>query len=172
MKKIMILIFLIFFAGFTEEKKTPIEVVIFVSSSCSSCKKASVMFYEMSNSVYKGKMNLTVKPLYKQLGDIALVAAENQDKLWDLISVYSHTNSRIEASNIKDLFVEAGIDLDKINKDIRDSTQIFSILDNNYAEAKKAGMNFTPHILINGEVFDGEVSPQRVMEYLDKLLKK
>lgn len=130
------------------------------------------MFYEMSQTVFKNKMRVTIKPLYRQLGDIALVAAENQNKSWELIRAYSNTSRRIDTQNIMDLFTEAGIDLEKINRDMQDSTRIFSILNANYLDAKKHGMNFTPHILINGKVFTGEVNPESVMEYIDALLTK
>lgn len=156
--------------NFAGEANSPINVMIFVSSSCPSCKTAAVMFYEMANSAYKGKIKVSIKPLYKQLGDIALIAANNQNKSWELIKAYSNTNRRIDSGNIIDLFTEAGINLDKINEDMQDSTQIVSILQDNYTESRKCGMNFTPHILINGKIYTGEINPQSVIEYIDKLL--
>jgi len=182
----VILIIMIFSVGFSAEvvckptpssikfagtPNSPIEVTMFISASCPPCKQAAVMFYEMANSVYKGKMKVSIKPLYKQLGDIALIAANNQNKSWELIRAYSNISRRIDAENMIDLFNEAGIDLDKINKDMQDSTKIFKILEANYAESQKCGLNFTPHIIINGVSFNEEITPQRVMDYINKLLR-
>lgn len=170
-RTIIVLLLLMFSSVFSDAPKMPLDVVIFVSSECPSCKKAAVMFYEMSNSAYKGKMSVTIKPLYRQVGDIALIAAAQQNKTRELITVYANTSSRIDAKNIIGLFNEAGIDTNKIYEDMQDSTKILSILNANYAEARNKGMNFTPHILINDKVYDGELSPTDITEYINALLK-
>jgi protein-disulfide isomerase len=153
-------------------ESSPLDVVIFVSSACPKCKETAVMFYEMSNTVYSGKIKVSIKPLYKQLGDIALVAANSQNKSWELVRAYSHTSNRITADNINELFDEAKINKDKIYEDMRDTALIFSVLQNNYEEAKKCQMNFTPHILFNGIIYDGEINAQSIMQYIDKILAK
>jgi protein-disulfide isomerase len=130
------------------------------------------MFYEMSNTVYNGKIKVSIKPMYKQLGDIALVAANNQNKSWELIRAYSHISNRITADNINELFDEAQINKDKIYEDMRDTALIFSVLKANYEEAKKCQMNFTPHIVFDGVIYDGETNAQSIMQYIDKILTK
>jgi hypothetical protein len=146
--------------------------MIFVSSNCPSCREAVVILNELSNTAYRGKIKVSIKPLYRMLGDIASIAANKQSKSWDLYRAYSNSNNRITADNINDFFAEAGIDKDRIYEDMRDSTFIFSILKANYAEAIKCGMRYTPHILFNGIVYDGNIKAQDIVEFIDDILTK
>jgi len=160
------------FIKFSGEANSPIDVVIFVSSGCPTCKETGVMFYELANTMYKGKIKVSIKPLYRQLGDIALIAANSQNKSWELFRAYSNTSNRITADNINELFDEARINKDRIYEDMRDTALIFSVLQANYEEAKKCRMNFTPHILFDGIIYDGETNAQSITQYIDNILTK
>jgi protein-disulfide isomerase len=160
------------YINFAGEANATIDVTAFVSSGCPSCKEAVIMLYELSSTAYKGKIKVSIKPLYKQLGDIALIAANNQNRSWELFRAYANTGNRISSENINGLFDEAKIDKNRIYEDMRDTALIYSVLEANYTEAKKCGMNFTPHILFNGIIYEGEIKPKSILEYIENILAK
>lgn len=151
---------------------SPVEITAFIGSNCPSCKRTLIPLRELAGTALKGKIKISMKPLYRQLGDIALIAAEKQNKAWELFRTYGNSNSDINADNINSFFDEARIDKYKIYEDMRDTNWIFSILDQNYAESVKCKMSFTPHLLFNGIIYESDINPRWIIDFIEWLLTK
>lgn len=154
------------------DENSPVEITAFIGTNCPSCKQILVPLYELSEGVLKGKFKISLKPLYRQLGDIALVAANRQNKSWELLRAYASTNDGINADNINDFFDEARIDKGQIYKEMSDTNKIYSILTENYSEAKKCKMTYTPHLLFNGIIYESDTNLRWVIDFIEWRLTK
>jgi hypothetical protein len=149
-----------------------VKITAFIGTNCPNCKQISVPLYELSNGALKGKISVSMKPLYRQLGDIALIAANEQNKSWQLLRAYANTNDAITADNINDFFDEAKIDKNRIYMEMSDTNKIFSILNGNYSESKKCKMIFTPHLIFNGTIYESDMNLRWIIDFIDWKLTK
>jgi len=154
------------------DENSSMKITAFIGTNCPNCKQILVPLYELSQGALKGIFKISLKPLYRQLGDIALVAANRQNKSWELLRAYANTNDAINADNINDFFDEARIDKSQIYKEMSDTNKIYSILAENYSEARKCKMSYTPHLLFNGIIYESDTNLRWIIDFIEWLLTK
>jgi protein-disulfide isomerase len=154
------------------DENSPVEITAFINADCPSCKQVLIPLYELSEGFLKGKFKVSMKPLYRQLGDIALVAANQQNKSWELLRAYLSATDGVNADNIDRFFSEAQIDKSRIYKEMGDTNKIYSILAENYSEAKRCKMTYTPHLLFNGIIYESDTNLRWIIDFIEWKLEK
>lgn len=148
------------------------EVTVYVSSACGRCKQVVPPLKDLAQTAMKGTMVVSLKPLYQRLGDVALLAADMQGKMWDLFEVYGNVSERLDENTLPECLETTQIDTTQFWQDIeRESARFDEILAANYAESKVNGMMFIPHILVSGKLYDSEQHPLWIYDYIEWTLE-
>lgn len=154
------------------DTKSPISIVAYVTSDCPHCKKVGIPLRDLVLGYYKGKAQFQIKPIHQHIGDYALLAAVEQGKAWELFEAYGDIEGRMDEDAVIKAATAAKLDVVKLKKRVNSNTEFYKkIIEKNYVEAKKNGLNFTPTLYFNGYMYETNKHPIWIMEYIDYLLR-
>jgi len=110
----------------------------------------------------------TVKLVFKNLplamhknaepAALAAIAAQNQGKFWQMHDALFATAQDLSDANIQAAAKSIGLDMDQFNRD-RKSLAAKKRLYKDIADARKAGVNGTPSLFINGRLVKNRSFP-------------
>ncbi|WP_230469803.1 DsbA family protein [Lujinxingia vulgaris] len=156
----------------------PVTIVEFTSMQCPFCGRAAGTLKELADK-YPEDVRLVFKnfPLsfQAQAKDAARVvmAAERQDKFWEMKEKMFGDLQAYRSGDIKDLgakyAAELGMDVEKFKADY-DDPAIVATIDEDQKLGESLGVRGTPHFFVNGEVVNGAQPLARFEEIVKKQL--
>ena len=100
----------------------------------------------------------------------AALAAHRQGKFWDMHDRIFANQASLSDSKLETFATELGLDLARFKKDYDDPT-VMSEIAADKKEAMAANIMGTPALYINGRMYIDEKSPEKISEYILRLLK-
>ncbi len=154
------------------DTNSPVHIEAYVSADCPHCKKVGIPLKEMVESVLKGQVSFSIKPIHHTIGDYALLAAKEQGMDWELFIAYGDMHQRIDEGTVVIAAEAAGLDVTRLKKDVEDNNEKYQkIITATYTEAKKNGMNFTPALYFNGYRYRSNKHPLWLLDYVEYLTR-
>jgi protein-disulfide isomerase len=133
-------------------------LVEFTDPGCETCSAFHPFVKQLINA-YPGKIKLVVRyaPLHKGADYMVKVleAARKQGKYWETLEVMYQTQDKWASHDkpqpelIWNFLPQAGLDLDKIRKDMTDPA-IAKIIEQDLSDAKSLNVKKTPEFFVNG----------------------
>lgn len=154
------------------DTSAPIHIIAYVSSDCPHCKKVGIPLYELVEGPLRGDASFAIKPIHHKIGDYALLAAKEQGKDWDLFKAYGDIYERLNETLVLQAAEEAKIDVERLKKDVDENNERYQkIISDNYTEAKRNGLKFTPTLYFNGYKYDSNKHPIWLIDYIKFLTR-
>ncbi len=136
----------------------PVLVVEFADFECPACGAARPVLDEIYHQ-YEGQVRFVFKefPLsihqYAEKAARAAVAAQKQNKFWEMHAVLFDNQQHLEPSNVEQLAKSIGLDMARFTQD-RDSEAVADIVSRDRKQGEKLELASTPSIFINGRHFE------------------
>ena len=150
-------------APFKGPANAKITLVEFSDFQCPYCAQA-VGFLNETLKAYPNDVRLVFKqyPLEilpnARISSSAALAAHAQGKFWPMHDKMYANYKQLTRANILMWAKEAGVDAVRFAADL-DSQWIKQLVDKDYADGEKAGVEATPTIFINGKKYQGSLEP-------------
>ncbi len=152
------------------KKSAPIQVVAYITSTCPSCKKTGIPIHQLVNGPLEGRLSFILKPIHHKIGDYALLAADQQGKMWELFIEYGNLKSRLDDKTLFGAASKAGIDTTELKKDMSLNYERYrKQIAENHQEAKKNGLKTTPTLYFNGKRYRSNRHPLWIVDYVEFL---
>jgi protein-disulfide isomerase len=152
-----------------------VTIVEFSDYLCPSCRKAHHITQKIREK-YKGKIRWIFKdyPLQRHKGAkyLAMAArcAGEQGKFWEFQDLlFSAEKTDLTRKDVMAFAASLGLDLEKFAKSM-DNRTFLADVEQDLADVKKAGVNATPTIIINGKLHPGSPSYEEFSTIIDKEL--
>ena len=147
----------------------PVTLVEFSDFQCPFCQ-ASVPTLKQVAQKYGDKVHIVYKqfpipslhPYAPKAAEASLCAAE-QSKFWELHDAMFADQKKLSVSDLKQTARKLGLDGKKFDSCL-DSGRYVEQVQNDQKEGKRAGVNGTPAIFVNGRSVDGGSVPFSVLE--------
>ena len=152
-----------------------ITLVEFSDFQCPYCAQA-VGFLNEILKAYPNDVRLVFKqyPLEihanARISSAAALAAHAQGKFWPMHDKMYANYKQLTRANILTWAKESGVDAVKFAADL-DSPGIKQLVDKDYADGEKAGVEATPTIFINGKKYQGSLEPTTFRKIIAAELK-
>ena len=140
-------------APLTGNPKATVLVSVYMSSYCPHCKKMVNELHDSiaANPVLNSGIALVAKPIGGGIANIALLAAAEEGKFWDLFAVYKYNYSVLKKeADILPLAAKAGITSERFRQLLSDPA-IRKRLAANTSESVKNGVKYMPGFFINNK---------------------
>jgi protein-disulfide isomerase len=152
-----------------------VTIVEFSDYLCPSCRKAHHVTKKIQEK-YKGKIRWIFKdyPLQRHKGAkyLAMAArcAGEQGKFWEFQDLlFTAEKTDLTRKDVLAFAASLGLDLEKFAKSL-DSRIFLADVEQDLADVKKAGVNATPTIIINGKLHPGSPSYEEFSTMIEKEL--
>jgi protein-disulfide isomerase len=129
-----------------------INIVEWFDYNCPYCRKIAPEIAQVVQD--DGKVRLVLKD-WPILGDVSKItarmalAAKYQDKFMQAHEAMIGVSSRLTEARARELLVEKGIDMDRLNRDLATNAKaIDAILARNHAQAEAFGFRGTPSFIV------------------------
>jgi len=152
-----------------------ITLVEFSDFQCPYCAQA-VGFLNEVLKAYPKDVRLVFKqyPLdihpNARISSAAALAANAQGKFWPMHDKMYANYKQLTRANILMWAKEAGVDPVKFAADL-DSAMIKQLVNKDYADGEKAGVEATPTIFVNGKKYQGSLEPSVFLKIIAAELK-
>lgn len=152
-----------------------ITLVEFSDFQCPYCAQAVGFLNEVLNA-YPNDVRLVFKqyPLdihaNARISSAAALAAHAQGKFWQMHDRMYANYKQLTRANILAWAKDAGLDVVKFAADL-DSPRIKQLVDKDYGDGEKAGVEATPTVFINGKKYQGSLEPAAFMKIIAGELK-
>ena len=153
----------------------PVKIIEFADFECPACATVNPIVQQVvaenQDKVYYSYRNY---PLPSHINSkIAAQAAEAsglQSKYWEMTDLlFKKQNDWITSTNPKDLFTsyaqELGLDIEKFKSEMESS---IAVVNQDYADGNKIGIQATPTFFINGEKYQGAMQKLQLQEIINK----
>ena len=136
---------------FVGDPKAPVEIMVYVSSTCNLCKYVVGSIYDsIIAGNLKGKARLMAKPFGAGIGDRALLAANALGKFWDLFMAMRKIKTRLDQESILSMADGLGMPRKRFLPLLGDTT-IKEMLSESRKEGGRNGVEVTPTFFIDGK---------------------
>jgi protein-disulfide isomerase len=143
---------------------SPISVVLYVSALCPLCKYVSSELYNaVTIGSLNGKAKLIIKPYGLTIGDMAIMAAMEQKKLWEYILALKDRKERLDEAGYIRIADSLALDMPAFKKQIHDP-KLATLLATSKKEGFDNGVTTTPGIFINNHPYHSYKDPQWVTD--------
>ncbi|MEJ7733933.1 MAG: thioredoxin domain-containing protein [Polyangiaceae bacterium] len=139
-------------------ERAPVTMVVWSDFQCPACGRAVPFLDELPRKLPE-ELRLVHKfyPLNKhpmaEGAARAAVAAQNQGRYWEMEHLLFANQEALSQTDLEGYAQKLGLDMDRFRADMR-SDKAKEIIERDKAEADRAGLRYTPFILINGREFD------------------
>jgi len=136
------------------DNDAPVTLVIFDDFECPYCSKTVDLLKTLLDD-YQGELRVAFKnfPLkmheFSRQAAIAGLAAQRQNKFWELHDLLFANHSSLNKKKIEELAQQAGLDMAQFHKDIADPA-LEQRIQAEIAEGKAIDVRGTPTLYING----------------------
>ena len=100
----------------------------------------------------------------------AALAANKQEKFFEFSHKLFENSSSLSDAKIQDIAKELGLDLEKFNRDVNDSS-VQNLINRDMNDANQAAVQGTPTIFVNGKVLKNR-GPNEIQAMIEAELKK
>ena len=153
----------------TGNPDAPVRVMVYVSAYCPSCKRYVTELRNalLSDSIMQKKTALYVKPAGKGIGNIALLAAVDEGKFWELFLAYRRVYTILkDTSDICRIAAPAGV-LSKRFVRLLSDTTVQQRLQENREESWRNDVTHFPAYFINGKKYSSSIQPRWVIDAIE-----
>lgn len=132
----------------------PVEIVVFSDFQCPYCAQTAQTLDEVT-AAYDGQVREVFKhyPLknhrFAVLAAAASLAADRQDRFWEIHDLLYQNYKDLSQQKIRQIVQEAGLDMDRFDRDIRDP-EVLAHIRRDVADGNKAGIKGVPAVFVNG----------------------
>jgi len=139
-------------------ENAPVTIVVFSDFQCPACR-ATVPVLETEAAAHSMEVKLVHKfyplPKHPRARDAAYaaIAARKQGKYWEMEKLLFDNQESASDQDFDGFAAKLGLDLNRFHAD-RASSETKAIVDRDVADGEKAGLAYTPFVLINGRLFD------------------
>jgi protein-disulfide isomerase len=136
----------------------PVTIVVWSDFGCPHCKHAMPLLDKVFER-HAPRVRLVHKfyPLRQHVHSgpaaRAAIAAQNQGRYWEMEHLLFENQDAQDDGDLDRYARELKLDLKRFHADM-DSPRTAKIITRDHDDAERAGLNGTPHILINGRAFD------------------
>jgi protein-disulfide isomerase len=162
-------------APFKGPANAKITLVEFSDFQCPYCAQA-VGFLNEILKAYPNDVRLVFKqyPLEMhsnaRISSAAALAAHAQGKFWLMHDKMYANYKQLTRANILQWAKESGVDMTRFTADL-DSQWIKQLVDKDYADGEKVGVEATPTVFINGKKYQGSLEPAAFKKIIAAELK-
>jgi len=141
-------------APFTGPDNAPVTIVIYDDFECPYCAREAGPLKNLLKK-YPEQVKLVFKnfplAMHKnaRIAAIAGLAAQNQGMFWPLHDLMFANYRQLNLEKIKELAGSVGLDMDRLEKDMKDK-KLSERINADIQEGKKIGVRGTPTLFING----------------------
>ncbi len=153
----------------------PVTIIEFSDFECPFCARVQPTLKALEQA-YDGKVRFVFKqlplPFHRNAKDAAYaaLAAHQQDKFWEYTErLWANPAEHNEAIYVK-IAQDLGLNLAKFNRD-RASNAVKQQVEDDLADAEKAGARGTPFFFVNGEPLSGAMPEAEFRAVIDAALK-
>jgi len=159
----------------------PVTLVEFTDFECPFCSRGNTTIHQLIDA-NPGKIRLYFRhyplPFHRnaKLAHQAAEAAKNQGKFWEMYDLLFANQKKadgttgLDEASIMGYATQIGLDMDKFKADLTSDATI-KIVDADIAAGSAAGVNGTPHFLLNGTELSGAQPLPAFQAALDKELE-
>lgn len=153
-----------------------VTIIEYTDFECPFCSRGNATIQELLKN-NPGKINLVFRhyplPFHKnaQLAHQAAEAAKAQGKFWAYYDLLFANQNKLDRDSLIGFAKELGMDETKFVADM-DSEAAAAAVRADFASGEKAGVQGTPHFLINGRILSGAQPIQNFQNVLDAEYKK
>ncbi|MBQ1267325.1 MAG: thioredoxin domain-containing protein [Proteobacteria bacterium] len=153
-----------------------VTIVEYTDFQCPFCSRGNATLQELLKN-NPGKFNVYFRhyplPFHDkaQLAHQAAEAAKKQGKFWEYYDLLFANQDKLDRDNLIKFAKELGLDETKFVADM-DSAEAVAAVKADLASGEKAGVQGTPHFLINGHIVSGAQPIQNFQRVLDEEYKK
>lgn len=163
------------------EEAAPITLVEFTDFECPFCSRGNNTIHELIKA-NPGKIRLAFRhyplPFHKnaKLAHQAAEAAKLQGKFWEMYDLLFANQKKadgttgLDEASIMGYATQIGLDMNKFKTDLT-SEAVVKAVEADIAAGSKAGVNGTPHFLLNGTALSGAQPLTAFQAALDKELE-
>jgi len=153
--------------------KGDVTIVEFFDYRCPYCKAMADSIFDTVKT--DGKVKLVMKDLPvlgpdSVLAARAALAARNQKKYEELHKALMHVKGPLNEQVILKTAAEAGLNAEKLKKDM-DDPQIDKAIDDNLQLAHALGVNGTPAFIVGDQLIPGAMPPAALKQLIDQARK-
>ncbi len=156
-------------------KNAPVHIVAFLDYQCPYCANIYPTLQQLVEK-YPEKANLVIKhfPLrmhpYAEKAALASLAAGKQNKFKEVSEIYFKNFKNLNDETIKNLAQQAGVNIDKFNKD-REDESLKKIINDDLSLGRRIGIRGVPAVFINGKAVKNR-SIEALSQMVEQELKK
>lgn len=153
----------------------PVTIVEFSDFECPFCGRAAPVLHETVEE-FKGKVRLVFMHYPLPMHDHALaaakaaVAAQKQGKFWEMHDQLFEYQSTLSTQKIDELAQKIGLDMAKFKADFAAPETEAQVMADK-AKGRKAGVDSTPSIYINGREYPYDESREGLYAYIREELE-
>ena len=157
-------------------KNAPITIVEFADFECPHCAEMRTLLDGIVKAHPK-KIALYFKnfPLphhrHAHPAARAALAAGKQGRFWQMHDLLFMNQFSLSDAKIDSFAKELGLNMGRFSKDM-ESSATYSQIEKEKEEAKKANLDSTPTIYINGRMYVDDKSPEKIKAHILSLVKK
>lgn len=152
----------------TGPRDAPIVLMVYVSALCPSCKRyvGDLRNAILADTLLHGRVAIIPKPSGGGIGNIALVAAAQEGRFWELFFAYRHVHSIFkDTSDIIPIAAKAGILTERFIK-LLSAPATRQLLEKNRKEGKRNEVNYLPGYFINGKPYSSYTDTRWIIDAL------
>ena len=157
-------------------KNAPITIVEFADFECPHCAEMRTLLDGIVKA-HPNKVALYFKnfPLphhrHAHPAARAALAAGKQDRFWQMHDLLFMNQFSLSDAKITSFAKELGLNMPRFKKDM-ESSGIYSQIEKEKEEAKKANLDSTPTIYINGRMYVEDKAPENIKAHILSLIKQ
>ena len=152
------------------DSASPILISFYMTSGCPACKRAGVPLYELATGPLVGRIAIAMKPIRNTDGDKALLAANEQGRMWDLFMGYAESGAHLDRLTVMEIAERQKLDVSRLmGITNRNEKEYIEILAANRAEGRAHGLRFTPTLFFNGIRYMSNRHPLWIIDYVELL---
>ena len=152
----------------------PVTIVEFFDYQCPFCLKTNPAVEEAIKN-HPGKVRLVLKNLPlsihpdSALAHQAALAAGEQDRFWEMHDLLFANNNKIKLPDLLHYAQQLHLDVPRFQKAL-ESGRFRRVIDDDWAMARGLGISATPTFFINGSLFVGQLSADKLNSAIDEAL--
>tara|TARA_R110000868_G_scaffold218576_1_gene468941 strand:- start:85456 stop:86169 length:714 start_codon:yes stop_codon:yes gene_type:complete len=155
-------------------KDAKVTLIEFSDFRCGYCHKVQETISQLREK-YEGKVRFAFKNMpilteESRQAALAGLAAHKQGKFWEFNAKLWDNQPRLGDELFVELAKEVGLDVDQFNTD-RASEEIFAQVQIDFEDGKGAGVQGTPHFIINGKALSGAQPISAFIDAIDEALE-